>query len=409
MALLLPSGCSRWAEQAPTTGRSPTLNASSPSGSLQEVPPPLGVQQLSDALGTLQPQLQINQPTSNSLLGAGPWSLELSIQDWPLVNDDDLGIGPHMVVQIDNTHPLRISEPADAGADPGTIKVTLPELTPGSHRVTAYLALPWGEAVKSPGAMAQIQLHRVAANPLSQPAPSSPLLIPVTATAAASGAPVMIDWLLCNAPLQGLRDGDGRWRLRVTVNNDSFLVDQNKPLWLKGFRKGSNSVVLELLDGLGDPLNPPFNSLVQEVVLADDKGLLPAWLRGRLSATDLALFQGRADKNDHTDPAAVTVEPERSTPVPPSATEAALDSPNNLEGASTIEQDQAETLEPPSVIDGGPQSQEVVAPPVTADGNPPQIKPAPEQGAPAPEEAPVQSPVASTSDLVQADGASLQP
>ena len=64
---------------------------------------------------------------------------------------------------------------------------------------------------------------------------------------------------------QRSRDDDARWRLRVSVNGDSFLVDRQTPLWLKGFRRGSNAVQLELLDGRGEALNPPFNSLVLEV------------------------------------------------------------------------------------------------------------------------------------------------
>ena len=41
--------------------------------------------------------------------------------------------------------------------------------------------------------------------------------------------PVLIDWLLLDAPLQHLRDDDARWRLRVSVNGDSFLVDRQTP------------------------------------------------------------------------------------------------------------------------------------------------------------------------------------
>jgi len=41
---------------------------------------------------------------------------------------------------------------------------------------------------------------------------------------------VLIDWLLLDAPLQNLRGDDARWRLRISVNGDSFLVDRQTPL-----------------------------------------------------------------------------------------------------------------------------------------------------------------------------------
>ncbi|MEB3183946.1 MAG: hypothetical protein VKN15_06105, partial [Cyanobacteriota bacterium] len=96
-----------------------------------------------------------------------------------------------------------------------------------------------------------------------------------------------------DAPLQHLRADDARWRLRVSVNGDSFLVDQATPLWLRGWRRGSNALLLELVDGRGEPLNPPFNSLVREVVV-DGSAPRPAWRQGKLSEQDLARLLGQA-------------------------------------------------------------------------------------------------------------------
>jgi hypothetical protein len=112
---------------------------------------------------------------------------------------------------------------------------------------------------------------------------------------------VLLDWLLIDAPLQGLRDNDGSWRLRVTVNGDSFLVDQNAPLWLKGWHNGSNSLLLELVDGRGAPLNPPFNTMVREVVI-DSFTPPPSWQRGRLGASELAQLLGEAPATPEPEP-----------------------------------------------------------------------------------------------------------
>ncbi|MCP9882967.1 hypothetical protein KBY65_10845 [Cyanobium sp. Alchichica 3B3-8F6] len=292
LLLLLPGGCNRLSSSRGSEAPTPPLSPQGPSGRLQEVAPPIAVQQLQSALSEHNPQVTILAPQDGANLPNGPVSLRLRVSDWPLVDAGSLGFGPHVVVQVDDQAPVRLSR-LTATANPASLQIDLPALTPGSHRITAYAARPWGEAVKSPGAWDQIRVHRVAANPLAIPQAGSPQLIPVSPGDLAGRQPVLLDWLLLDAPLQGLRDNDGSWRLRVTVNGDSFLVDQNAPLWLKGWQTGSNSVLLELVDGRGEPLNPPFNTMVSEVVL-DAAGPGPIWQRGRLSDDELAQLLGNA-------------------------------------------------------------------------------------------------------------------
>ena len=286
VALTLVSGaCGKQSSgRLPGPASSGGLSATAPGGALQEVAPPGAVQQLNERLNERVPQVSVIAPADNTLLPAGPWTLKLQVRDWPLSEAGSLGPGPHLVVQLDEQEPLRVTS-AEAAAN-----LTMPALTPGSHRVTIYAARPWGEAVKAPGASAQIRLHRVARNPAQLPASGTAQLIAASPDDLQQAEPVLIDWLLLDAPLQNLRGDDARWRLRVSVNGDSFLVDRQTPLWLKGFKRGSNAVQLELLDGRGDPLNPPFNSLVREVVIGGDTR--PAWLRPSLTASELALLSG---------------------------------------------------------------------------------------------------------------------
>ena len=275
--LVLPVGYGPISWKRATPPADGLLQTQAPSGRLQEVAPPGAVQQLQEALALRRPQVTIEAPRDGANLPAGPIKLSLKVRDWPLVDAGELGLGPQVVVQVDDLPAIRLSG----------LELELPSLSPGSHRITAYAARPWGEAVKSPGAWSQIRVHRVTANPLAIPQPGTPQLIPVSPADLAGSEPLLLDWLLLDAPLQGLRDNDGSWRLRVSVNGDSFLVDQNSPLWLKGWQPGSNSLLLELVDGLGEPLNPPFNSLVREVVLDPSKPGL-GWQKGRLAEGELA-------------------------------------------------------------------------------------------------------------------------
>ncbi|MCP9913004.1 hypothetical protein KBZ07_06220 [Cyanobium sp. BA20m-14] len=281
--LVLPVGYGPISWKRTTSPADGLLQTQAPSGRLQEVAPPGAVQQLQEALALRRPQVTIEAPRDGANLPAGPIKLSLQVRDWPLVDAGELGLGPHVVVQVDDLPAIRLSG----------LELELPSLSPGSHRITAYAARPWGEAVKSPGAWSQIRVHRVTANPLAIPQPGTPQLLPVSPADLAGSEPLLLDWLLLDAPLQGLRDNDGSWRLRVSINGDGFLVDQNSPLWLKGWQPGSNSLLLELVDGLGEPLNPPFNSLVREVVLAPSKPGL-GWQKGRLAEGELAQLLGTA-------------------------------------------------------------------------------------------------------------------
>ena len=296
LALLLPF-CPPVQAASPAEGPGPLeklrplIKTSAPGGHLQELPPPLAVQQIQAALADRQPRVTILAPSDGTNLPNGNWTLKLLAQDWPLTDGGALGLGPHVVIQIDEQEPIRLTEHRSTPQG-DSLQLTLPALTPGSHRITAYAAKPWGEAAKNSGAASQIRVDRVAANPLTVPKPGSPQLLPVSPLGVVGSEPVLLDWLLLDAPLQRLRDNDGSWRLRVSVNGESFITDQNVPIWLKGWTNGSNSLQLELLDGRGKPLNPPFNSLVSELVLKPSAPK-PRWQLGRLSAEELASLVGQ--------------------------------------------------------------------------------------------------------------------
>lgn len=289
LAVLLSGGWSlrpRPQEPPATSGHPAT------SGRLREIPPPKASQALRLRLAEHQPRLQILAPADDAVLPMAPWSLDLSLDDWPLADAGSLGLGAHLVVQLDDQEPLRLGpkDPKGPTSKDTRMSVAMSPLSPGSHRLTVYAARPWGEAVKDPGAAVQIRLHGLAANPLSQPLRGSPQLVSSTPSDLIHHEPVLIDWLLIDAPLQPL-DGDGsNWRLRVTLNGDSFQVDRQQPLWLSGLRSGSNPLQLELLDGLGEPLNPPFNSLVQDLVMRPE-GPRP-WQTASISAEDLKRLLG---------------------------------------------------------------------------------------------------------------------
>lgn len=103
-------------------------------GRIQEVAPPAAVQQLNEALAARQPRLTILEPADGAVLPDGPWTLRLQVEDWPLVDAGPLGLGPHLLLQLDDDLPTPLVETT----------LTLPALSPGSHRLTVMAARPSG-------------------------------------------------------------------------------------------------------------------------------------------------------------------------------------------------------------------------------------------------------------------------
>lgn len=357
LLLVLPAGCNR----QPRGSASPEpLAPTPPAGRLQEVAPPIAVQQLQLALADRDPRVAIELPADGATLPAGDWTMRLRVRDWPLADAGALGVGAHVALQIDEQPVLRLTEHRTTPTG-DVVEVSLPPLSAGSHRITAYAARPWGEAVKHPGASARLRVQVVAGNPLALPAPGSPELVAVSPTDWSVAEPVLLDWLLYDAPLQHLREGDGSWRLRVSVNGDAFLMDQNTPLWLRGWKSGSNALQLELVDGRGDPLNPPFNSLVREVNLG--RSPRPRWMGERLSPEELATLLGETPPQapvavDATAPPS-EVEPAKPEPSPSQPEVNAPDPTETPVGLpAAVQPDPADPLEVEAVPSPAPEPSE---------------------------------------------------
>ena len=361
LALLIgqvsPSLAAPWSKQR--------SQASGPSGSesvLQEVAPPGAAQQLSDQLRGRQPQLSVISPKPGSEIATGEWTLQLQLEDWPVLESSELGPGPHVVVQLDQQEPLRIFE----SNAKGVISVAMPPLMPGSHHLSAFAALPWGEAAAGKNARLQWQLYRGLATPEALPDLQAPQLVAVAPQQLSAGAAVPINWFLFNAPLQHLRDGDEQWRLRLSLDGSSVVLDRAQSLWLKPLKAGEHFLKLELLDGDGNPLQPAFNSLVQELNVPVSRAGAPAMFSSRLNADQLAEL---SDPNYEPTP---EVEPEPELEPEPEPEPEAQQEPEAepQQQEPTVAAPQAESSDPTTPIDNEapPQTESQPSSPLALDG-----------------------------------------
>ncbi len=255
------------------------------SGQLEETSPPGGVQQLRRRLEKYEPEIKLVSPDSGTVIPGEDWNLVFELRDWPLVNDSEFGIGPHLVVQIDNGEPIRVSH-----AEGNQINIPMKGLSPGTHRFGAYAAYPWGEAVKKTRSSIQFQLHCLEELIGTQPELNMPWIMVVSPFENSPFEPLLIDSLIWNAPIQNINENDLLWHLRITVNGTSFLMNRPEAIWVKRNQEERSMVQFELIDAFGDPIQPVFNNFLREVRKSNSSQ--PIWMKSKMTEEEISRLIG---------------------------------------------------------------------------------------------------------------------
>ena len=247
---------------------------------LSEVAPPTVIQQLSKSLEAYQPQVAIVTPIADQVLQENTVKVEFQVQDLPVFKDPALGMGPHLHVILDNYLEQEVYDLDQP--------LVFEDLSPGTHTLRVFASRPWHESFKNEGAYAQTTFHLFTKTTDNNPDPGLPLLTYNHPQGSYGAEPIMLDFYLNNAPLHlvAAEDPDDEivdWRIRVTVNGQSFVLDRWQPFYLKGFKPGKNWVHLEFLDQEGNPVKNVFNDTVQ-LISYEPKGkdTLSQLVRGEL-------------------------------------------------------------------------------------------------------------------------------
>lgn len=226
-------------------------------GKISEASPPEVIQQLKPLLDQYQPQVSIVSPRPNEVLEDNTVSVKFNVKDLPLHKDEKLGLGLHLHVFLDD-------QPYQAVYDVSQ-PLVLKDLAAGTHTIRSFASRPWHESFKNDGAYAQTTFHVFTKTPNNNPDPKLPLLTYSRPQAAYGAEPVLLDFYLTNAPLHIVAQEDDKdevadWRVKVTVNGDSFTLDRWQPIYLKGFKPGKNWVQLEYVDDKGNPVQNVYNN-----------------------------------------------------------------------------------------------------------------------------------------------------
>lgn len=261
-------------------------------GRLSETSPPEVIQELRQVLEDNQPQVKILSPKPDEVLDDTTVSVRLQVNDLPIFKDKQLGLGPHLHLFLDN-------QPYQAVYDTRQPFV-LENLDPGTHTLRVFASRPWHESFKNEGAYAQTTFHVFTKTQNNRPNPDLPIVTYSRPAGSYGAEPIMLDFYLTNAPLhlvaqENQEDDIADWRIRVTVNGDSFIVDRWQPIYLKGFKPGKNWVQVEYLDEKGNPVKNLFNNTARLITLEPGgNDTLSRLIRGELSA---AQARGIVDPN----------------------------------------------------------------------------------------------------------------
>lgn len=264
----------------------PTLQPNRLTGQIAEVSPPETLETLKQIIDAYTPQVRILSPRPGEVLDDTAVTVRLQVRGLPLFKDDAYQLGPHLHLFLDN-------EPYQAVYDLAE-PITFAGLSPGTHTLRVFASRPWHESFKNQGSFDQRTFHVVAPTPQNELNAKAPLLTYSRPQATYGAEPIMLDFYLTNAPLHMSAQAEANddlhdWRIRCTVNDQSFVFDQWQPIWLKGFKPGRNWVQLELIDESGNPIDNRFNNTVRIIdYQPGGSDTLARLVRGELGLKDVA-------------------------------------------------------------------------------------------------------------------------
>ena len=260
-------------EQAPTApDRSLAANFSNSltntDGPLAEVNIPASIAKLAPSLEKFQPQVHILSPQPDEILADDRVTVKLQVSDLPLSKHPELGLGNHLQVILDkqtNRDVYDLSQP-----------LVFKNLAAGTHTLRVLASRPWYESFKNDGAFDLVTFHVLTKTAENNPDLQRPLLTYLRPMGNYGAEPVLLDYYV-TIPSRPLADGGEDslpdWRIRVTVNEQRFIVggtaslneNSSTPLYLEGFKQGKNWVRLELVDDRGNPMPNVYNDTVEIV------------------------------------------------------------------------------------------------------------------------------------------------
>src|SRR2546425_5142124 len=307
-AILVCAACQSTNQNANTTA---TTSATPPGAQkLTQVPRPQTIEQMMKDRGEqdqAKPSLRIVSPANEATITGSTVEVKLDLsgdlKGYMPHKDPATGKGNHIHVILDN-------QPYEAYYEINDQPFELRNVAEGKHTLRVFPSRPWHESYKNDGAFQMVEFTVRGGGDTSKPTttnsgekmanPAKPESASASPTPAREGKdyspsqggnidrtkplltysrpkgeykgadadPIMIDFWLLNAKLQG--DG-GEYRVRYSVDGGQpTSLDKWEPIWLTGWINGKHRVTLELIDPKTGIVvdNGGYNSTTREVKIS---------------------------------------------------------------------------------------------------------------------------------------------
>ena len=211
-------------------------------------------------------QMQLRAPIANATIPSGEVAFDYQITNFQLTK---MSGGPHMAQMANSMkgqhiHNIVDNQPYTAHYDTKFSKA-IPD---GQHVVLSFLSRSYHESLKHLGAYDLRIINVGSATPPTAPmldvkAPTLFYSRPKDEYKGADAKRIMLDFYLVNTTLE-----PGGNRVRATINGTEFMLDRWMPYQMEGLPAGENTVKLELVDGSGNMIAGPYNSVTRTFTVA---------------------------------------------------------------------------------------------------------------------------------------------
>lgn len=212
-------------------------------------------------------KLMLQDPAEGTEVSPGEVQFNFNVQNY------ELGVATEnaeniMLAKSDkgqHIHFILNNNPYSAHYEPSFTK----EMPEGNHVVLAFLSRSYHAGVKHKDAFVVKQFSVGNADDSQQADLTAPHMFysrpKGTYTGPDQTQKILLDFYLVNTDLSN--DGN---KVRAVINNDQeFMLDNWQPYVIEGLPMGENTIMLELLDSEGNPVDSPFNPVTRTITLED--------------------------------------------------------------------------------------------------------------------------------------------
>ncbi len=208
--------------------------------------------------------IEMNMPQENDRLQAGPVEFVYNVKNYQLGNQTSDAANKMCAnsAKGQHIHLILNNQPYSAHYESQFNK----DMEPGHYVSLAFLSRSYHMSIKQPDAYVITQFMVGDGEPIEADltAPHMFYSRPKGEYVGDDTKKVMLDFYLVNTELSA--DGN---KVRATINGTEFVLDKWAPYFIEGLPMGDNTIKLELIDGEGNPIEGPFNTVERTVKLSD--------------------------------------------------------------------------------------------------------------------------------------------